>query len=332
MVNNSELSIEKPSSRPAVSVLMPVYNEEPTLLDQACQSILAQSFVDFEFVIVDDGSQRQETVTWLQAATGIDSRLRILHESHRGLTATLNVGLSHCRGVFICRQDSDDWSDPERLACQVEFLQQHRNVGVVGSRVALHQYDGTPLWMNRLPTDPQSVAIAFDHMNPFCHGAICFRRDAAAAIGGYREEFSTSQDYDFLWRLCDRFGGANIPKALYHHRFTPASISANRGRDQAVNRSLARRLAAMRSRGLPEDFQSARQEIEATLKYDDLAALLKHGDHLLLAGHYLPALKANLRAMLRAPLRRLPYLKTLRSALFMLAPSLRPRLFGHTSG
>jgi glycosyltransferase involved in cell wall biosynthesis len=284
---------------------------------------------DFELVLLDDGSHCAETIAELNRLAGHDCRVRVFHEPHRGLTPSLNVGLSHCRADIICRQDSDDWSAPDRLERQVAFLRWNPGMAVVGSWTMLHQQDQTPLWVNRLPTDPESIRSAFQHMNPFCHGAVCFRREAAAAIGGYREEFTCSQDYDFLWRLCDRFAGANLPAPLYHHRYTTRSISTKRAHEQARNRSLARRVAAMRAQRLAEDFALARQEIDADFDGNDASALLKQGDHLLLSGHYLAALRINLAALMRAPFHHLPYLKTLRLALYVFAPALRPRLFGH---
>jgi glycosyltransferase involved in cell wall biosynthesis len=315
---------------PMASVLLPVYNQDPELLKTACNSILAQTFADFEFLIIDDGSQRHDTIAWLDGLAARDARVRVFHEPHRGLTPTLNVGLAYCRGEFVCRQDSDDWSSPERFQSQIEFLREHPELAVVGSWAMLHQHDAAPLWTDQLPTTPQDILAAFPRQNPFCHGAICFRREAAEAIGGYREEFTTSQDYDFLWRLCDSFGGANLPRALYHRRFTPTSISTNRARDQARNRALARRLGAMRAGGQAEDFTRALHEVDGDLNYRNLSALSTQGDYLLLSGNYLAALKVHLHAMLRTPWRRLPYLKTLRWALYVLTPSLRPRLFGHS--
>ncbi|HTQ40706.1 MAG TPA: glycosyltransferase [Pirellulales bacterium] len=329
MANIGEAAEIAPGRPPIVSVLLPVYNQKPALLEVACGSILAQTFRDFEFVVVDDGSRRRDTVAWLDGLADNDARVRVYHEPHRGLTRTLNVGLAYCRGDFICRQDSDDWSDPQRLQSQIEFLQERSDLAVVGSWAMLHRDDAVPLWIDRLPTAAQDIAAAFTHQNPFCHGAICFRRAAAETIGGYREEFTTSQDYDFLWRLCERFGGENLPEVLYHRRFTATAISTNRARDQARNRALARRLGAMRSCGQTEDFPRAMQEAAGDEEGKALSALSTQGDYLLLSGHYLAALKAHLRAVLRAPWRQLPYLKTLRWALYVLAPALRPRLFGH---
>ena len=193
----------------------------------------------------------------------------------------------------------------------------------------LHEDDQTPLWIDHLPTEPHDITAAFPKQNPYCHGAICFRRAAAEQIGGYREEFNTSQDYDFLWRLSERFGGANLPQVLYHRRFTPSSISTNRALDQARNRALARRLGAMRAAINRKTSPKPCKKISADLQ----RKIFPHSRHRAIIcssqATTLPALKKYLHAILRTPWRRLPYLKTFRWALYMLAPRLRPRLFGH---
>src|SRR5262249_23231873 len=176
----------------------------------------------------------------------------------------------------------------------------------------VHQPAAKPLWIDQYPTDSRAVANAFSQRNPFCHGAICFRRKAAEAIGGYREEFTTSQDYDFLWRMCDRYAGENLPRVLYHRRFTATSISTNRATDQARNRALARRLGAMRALKQPEDLTRALQEINNDASCKNVSALSSQGDYLLLSGDYWSSLKTHARSILHTPWRPLPYLKLLR--------------------
>jgi glycosyltransferase involved in cell wall biosynthesis len=317
---------------PTASVLLPVYNQEPTIFEMACNSILAQSFQDFELVIINDGSQRSDTITFLNELVGRDARVRVLHEPHRGLTRSLNVGLKSCRGEFVCRQDSDDWSDRDRLQMQIDYLRAHSELAVVGSWARLHQHDEKPLWIDQYPTDSCAVAGAFSHKNPFCHGAICFRRSAAETIGGYREEFTTSQDYDFLWRMCDRYAGENLPRVLYHRRFTATSISTNRAIDQARNRALARRLGAMRALRQPEDLAQALREVDKDTCYKNVSALSTQADYLLLSGDYWSSLKTHARSMLHTPWRPTPYVKLLRWVAYVLVPTLRPRLFGHHAG
>ena len=107
---------------PAVTVLMAVYDPPIAMLEQAMDSIQSQTFADFEFLIVDDGSRDPAVRGFLAQRAKGDARIRILTEPHRGLTASLNRGLALARGTWIARQDADDWSEPTRLECQVGLL------------------------------------------------------------------------------------------------------------------------------------------------------------------------------------------------------------------
>jgi glycosyltransferase involved in cell wall biosynthesis len=309
---------------------MSVYNERPEFLAQAMRSILAQSFADFEIVLIDDGSDRSDTLTALDQWQAADSRVQLYRQSNQGLTRSLNSGLQRGRGEFIARHDSDDWSSPNRFARQIEYLEQHPKAAVVGSWFELHQEDGTPLWVARPPHEPVAVIAAFPKQNPFCHGSILFRAAAAREIGGYRECFACSQDYDFLWRLCERFGGANIPAPLYHHRRTAGSISVRRSREQAYCVALARVLARRRANGAGEDIHAAQFEAASIVRCTDpRIEQLRYADHLLLAGQHHQAIRAAIGAMARWPTWPLAYKKTLRAALYVVAPRLRASLFGH---
>ena len=164
---------------PAMSVLMAVCNDAPRFLEEAITSVLNQSFEDFEFLILDDGSTQPATIDCLNQFASRDTRICFHREPHRGLTGTLNVGLSRCRAELICRHDADDWSSPDRFLSQVEFMSNNSRVAVVGSAVELCQEDGTSLWSQTLPCQPREILEAFPMGNPFCHGAVCFRSNAA---------------------------------------------------------------------------------------------------------------------------------------------------------
>src|SRR5262249_11707286 len=146
--------------------------------------------------------------------------------------ASLNVGLNLAKGELICRHDADDWSEPNRVATLVSTFQQHPRVGMIGSDVALHRDDGALLMYKRYPQDPEEVIHRFPVANPFCHGAVCFRADCAREIGGYREIFPCSQDYDFFWRFCEKFQGMNISAPLYHYRYSESAVSLTKASDQ----------------------------------------------------------------------------------------------------
>jgi glycosyltransferase involved in cell wall biosynthesis len=314
---------------PQLSVLMTVYNERTDFLETAIESVLAQTFGDFEFLILDDGSTSPDTLAALEQWSGHDPRIRLHHEPHRGLTPTLNVGLEKCSAPLICRHDADDWSLPDRFADQVRFLESNPGVSVVGSAVRLCQADGRRLWDHHVPERPDDILKCFPSANPFCHGAICFRAEAARAIGGYREAFVCSQDYDFLWRMCETYGGANLPQVLYCHRRNTGSITSRRATEQARARGLAQFLARQRAAGLPEQLDNAVSASSDVVPQDAVQLMMGVGDQQLLSGHYSSAIGSYLGAMRRAPHLPKAYLKTFRWLIFLLCPSMRARLFGH---
>ena len=135
----------------AITVLMAVYNPPLGMLDEAIDSILGQTFPDFEFLILDDGSTDPGTAPHLRTRAQADARVRIAWEPHRGLTATLNRGLGLASGEFIARQDADDWSAPTRFARQLAHFAAHPSDAVCGSNALTHQQDGRALWPTRLP-------------------------------------------------------------------------------------------------------------------------------------------------------------------------------------
>lgn len=326
MEHNEKITFEQ---KPIVSVLMSVFNERSEFLEISIQSVLDQTFSNFEFVILDDGSKNKTTISILDYFAQKDTRIRFHKEPHRGLTKTLNVGVSYCKGRYICRQDSDDWSEPDRIEKQVEFMEQHPELGLVGSNVMLHQEKGTLLWRYNLPINSNNILKSFQVMNPFAHGAVCLRKVAVEKTGGYRESFSCSQDYDFFWRLCERYGGANLSEALYHHRRTAGSVSANNCYEQMRVAITVRFLADQRINGIPEDIGQARKEAEMKIPPPNSAIyLFKRGDQMILAGHYGLALRLFLRGIATNPLSLTGYMKFFRLGLFLSIPPMRKKLFG----
>lgn len=309
--------------RAMVTVLMSVWNTPPRMLAPSIASILTQSGMTqsgtpVEFLILDDGSTEASTRDCLKAAAARDARIRLYHEPHRGLTATLNKGLSLARGTLIARQDADDWSELDRIELQRAFLDQHPEIALVGSAAWTHQDDGAPLWPVRMPAAHERILEAFWRGNPFFHGSVMFRTAEARELGGYREQLPCSQDYDFFWRMAQSFGAANLSEPLYHYRYSAQSVSAGRAAEQARAHAASRLLAQARFRGEPEDVAGA---VEAAGRAGDvLREGLKQADHLMLAGHYRLAASEYWRLARSRPANPLAWAKLARLALFSLAP------------
>jgi GT2 family glycosyltransferase len=310
--------------KPAVTVLMAVYDPPLEMLDQALESILCQTFADFEFLIVDDGSRSPVVRGLLAQRARYDRRIRIAGEPRRGLTASLNHGLALARGTWIARQDADDWSEPARLERQMEYFGAHPDTTVLGTGVWTHQQDGSPLWPLRLPMAHADILARLPRGNPFVHGSVMFPRAVAIAAGGYREEFRCSQDYDFLWRLAELGNAANLAEPLYHYRYTSGSVSAGRAAEQARAHRAIQRLAAARQNRQPEDVAGA---LAAAGDEHSCDTLLKQADHLMLAGNYRHAWTAYsklLKSNLQNPM---AWAKLARLGVFSAFPPLREACF-----
>jgi GT2 family glycosyltransferase len=316
--------VVRATEMPAVTVLMAVFDPPLAMLDQALESILNQTFTDFEFVIVDDGSSDPGVGSRLRRRAQRDARIRVAREPHRGLTASLNRGLALARGKWIARQDADDWSEPVRLERQIEYFRAHPDTTVLGTDAWTHQQDGRPLWPLRLPTAQADILARLSRGNPFVHGSVMFPRAAAVSLGGYREEFRCSQDYDFLWRLAERGNAANLAEPLYHYRYTSGSISASRAGEQARAHRAIQRLAAARQRGEPEDLAGV---LSAAGDDRSFGALLKQADHLMLAGDYRQAWAAYARLIGSHPHHPRAWAKLARLGVFWTLPRLREACF-----
>lgn len=303
-----------------VTVLMSVWNTAPRMLRRSILSVLAQTLHEFEFLILDDGSDSIATRDCLREFAARDSRIRLSVEPHRGLTATLNRGLEMAQGELVARQDADDWSDPRRLKTQSAHLDAHSEIGLVGSAAWTHQDDETPLWVIRMPASHAEILHALRTRNPFVHGSVMFRRCAACSLRGYRSDLGASQDYDFFWRLAERAGAANLDQPLYHYRYSAESVSASRASEQGRATRAARLLAEMRRRGEPEDVDAALRTASAE---ESFRALLKQADHVMLAGRYGRAAREYLRLAYARPSSLKAWGKLARLALFSVAPPVR---------
>jgi glycosyltransferase involved in cell wall biosynthesis len=210
---------------PAVSVVMSIYRDRP-FAAQAVQSILDQNFADFEFIIVDDGSDDGT----LDIVTAFDDpRIRTVRQTNHGLVDALNTGIRVARAPLIARQDADDLSLPNRLSTQVAHMAAnpaHVVVGAFFRYVDEHTLEPTGVTITA-PTKHLDIARHMYFDNPVGHGSVVMRRDAVLDAGGYSDAFGPNEDYD-LWRRLVAAGGeiALIPEVHYLYRLNPAGISS----------------------------------------------------------------------------------------------------------
>ncbi len=206
-----------------ISVLLPVYNC-PRYVGGAIESILAQTFADFEFLIIDDGSTDQ-TPEVLKKYT--DPRIRIIRHENRGLAGTLNVGIELARGKYIARQDQDDISLPERLAKQLSYMEEHPDCGLLGTWAQIVQGDRLVERFHRHPTDASELRYHLLFNNPFVHSSVILRKSVLDVARGYSTdpERQPPEDYELWSRLSRLSGVANLPQVLLHYREIPGSMS-----------------------------------------------------------------------------------------------------------
>lgn len=240
---------------PTVSVVMCVFNGE-RFLHEAVESILAQTFRDFEFIVIDDGSS-DRTPSILDAFAARDARLRVHHEPHRGLIASLNKGCGLAQGGYIARMDADDIAKPDRLALQVEFMKSHSDVGVLGGAVELMDSDGRAIACSQNPSEDAEIRQELQHRCPLWHPTVVFRHEVFTQAGGYRSVVD-AEDYDFWLRVSEHFRMANLSSVLLQYRLHPNQTSLQGRVRQSLGMLAARAAADKRSRNLPDPLNDPR--------------------------------------------------------------------------
>ena len=219
------------NSQPKVTVFMPVYNGE-LYLREAIDSILNQTFTDFEFLIIDDGS-KDASVALIKTYT--DERIRLIaNPINQGLRVIANQANRLAKAEYIARMDCDDISLPHRLAIQVEYLDQHPEIAVVGAQsIYIDTKDEVLDSQNMLRCAAESSSIRWtaSYECPFVNPLVMFRKQVLwEELGGYDETATYAEDYEIWLRLLsNNYQGANLPDVLLRYRVNPKSMmnSAN---------------------------------------------------------------------------------------------------------
>lgn len=202
-----------------VSVIMGVYNcKNKKLLRKSIQSIIDQTYADWEFLICDDGST-DDTLEVLTKFEGKDSRIRIIgYEQNKGLAYALNQCIACSNGEYIARQDDDDASEVIRFARQVDFLDKHQEYAIVGCTAKV--YDESGSW-GEYKLEEKPVIKTFLWNSPFAHPTVMMRKNALVSSGCYRvaKETRRCEDYDLFMRMYSLgYYGYNLQEHLYRYR------------------------------------------------------------------------------------------------------------------
>jgi len=223
---------------PRISVIMPFYNAA-RYLRQSIESILNQTFGDFEFILIDDGS----TDGSYDIARGFNDRRIILFRQERnmGLTRSLNKALAMVSpdAEFVARMDADDWSYPTRFERQVRFLEAHRDIAGVGCWYEIIGESARVLKTVRPSPAPSAVRRSLIWHSSIMHPSLMVRKEVLEKLGGYDEMYRFAEDRDLLLRITQTYKMSLVPEVLLKYRTSYASVSIQREREQKKASCLA---------------------------------------------------------------------------------------------
>ena len=258
-------------NKPVVSVAMVVCNVD-RFLAEAIESILMQTFREFEFIIVDFGStDKSKEIVSSYAAK--DSRIKLHEIPHCGLGEARNAACFLAQGKYVAIMDADNVSLPDRLMWEVEFLEKHPEVGVVGG--AVDWIDATGVCVTNSAVPPgvtlsrpegnRELQLALLKDCPIWQPSVLMRRNAFVTVGGYRPAFAPTEDYDLWLRISEHFEMANLKQVVLNYRIHPHQVSVRRRKQQSLGTLAALASAAARRRGNPDPWDSVKEITPAVL-------------------------------------------------------------------
>lgn len=220
---------ESPSSRPIVSVIMSVYNGA-RYLRSAIESILSQTFANFEFIVVDDGSS-DDSAKIINACA--DRRIRLVRQTNHGLVYSLNKAIRLARGQYLARQDDDDISLPSRLEKQLQLFASKPNLGLIGTYFTyVDEQTLKPKNTIAYPSLSIDVKRSLYVTNPFGHGTVMLRKEVFDGLEAYTDEYGPTEDMELWRRITDHWEAAIVPESLYWYRLNGSSISHTKAASQ----------------------------------------------------------------------------------------------------
>lgn len=223
-------------STPKISVIFPFYNAEKYLCE-AVDSVLSQTFGDFEMICIDDGST-DKSFEILNSYE--DNRIRIFQQENGGPHAAYNAALSEATGKYVAVMDSDDVCKENRFERQAGFLDCHPSIGVVGSYPEFIDSEGKVSGKWAIPTSPNWVRRRLAAFPPVLHPTTMYRREIYQTLGGY-PEVRYAEDYAYWTKIARNFDLANIPEVLLSHRWHDHNVSCEHADIQIQNHRKVRR-------------------------------------------------------------------------------------------
>lgn len=211
------------NNSPIISVVMSVYNSEK-YLSESIESILSQTFSDFEFIIIDDGSTDKSN-SILNKFARSDARINIITNLENiGLANSLNKGLHIAKGDYVARMDSDDISYPKRFEIQIEFMKNNKAYGVVGGNIDIIDEKSNYVKTLSFPKTHNQILWYLCFQNPIAHPTTMIKSNLLRKVNGYKNYIS-SQDYDLWQRLSNITKLFNVDQSLLKYRVHGSNIS-----------------------------------------------------------------------------------------------------------
>lgn len=292
------------SACPNVSVVMPV-RDGAEHVSEAIESVLGQSFEDFDLHVVDDGSS-DGTDRIVEGFAESDSRVVLHRREKAGIVAALEHGIRASAGRYVARMDADDICMPDRLERQVAVLDDAPTIGVLGSNYVEIRSDGSTGPVSRLPVSPFEIAATLTDTNPVAHPTVMMRRCVIEELGGYRDAFPLCEDYDLWLRASEICDIANLEEVLLAYR--------RKGRDSQREQRFRSEVAAIRDHHLRQirdqaGVDAVHPAIEGVARRR-LVYMIRHD---LVTGEGFEAVRTAMLAVRLPGLRSLPTLPGLRS-------------------
>jgi len=218
-----------------VSIIMPVYNAS-RFLEESIQSVLAQTYTNFELIIINDGS-KDGSFEIIQKYQKQDKRILIIdNKKNLGVVKCLNIGLRKSSGDYIARIDADDIWFPEKLMKQISFLRNNPNISLLGSSVIpinkSGEEKGKKIFNDQVFLEGEKLKEYLFKRNPFCHSSIIFPASIINEIGAYDENFINSEDYEFWFRILSKKEGTIKEEKFVKYRIYPEMISLKKRKEQ----------------------------------------------------------------------------------------------------
>lgn len=247
------MTVTSASTIPRVSIIVPSFNEPEDVLRESLDSIAAQTFGDFECLVIDESTQA-EAAAYCRALCERDARFRYVHPEQRiGLAASLNLGIQMARAHLIARFDADDICLPYRLEKQLAFLDAHPEIGVLGAGLEIFTAERGTIAIRHYPADAARIERLFQCTTPIAHPTVMLRKSVLERFGAYDPRFRFAEDLDLWLRLLNhgvRF--ANLPEVLvrYRQQSTARNTQHWKFNIQARVRNFSRRHCFLRAWGL----------------------------------------------------------------------------------